>query len=154
MEAALGSRPRSERDLREIEEEAERQVLGGKILVCGIHGEAHQRAAVVPLKWGSPRIVVMRGGFLTHLGQDLRKEPFQEARLWRYEWDPSTDLAVSRRPPALSLPRSVHSRQVDRIIRALGIRTGSAAARFEDPLSLAFLMPTVTTLKAAARPEG
>ena len=96
--------------------------MDGKVLVCGIHSPAHQRVAVVPLRWGSPRIVVLSGGFFHHLGADLREEPFRSARLWRYAWDPSTDLAVSRRPPE-SLPTYArHNPAVDRLVEAIALR--------------------------------
>jgi hypothetical protein len=73
--------------LDEIEREAEEAVLDGRILVCGIHNPTQQRVAAVPLRWGSPRIVVFSGGFERHLGKDLLEEPFPIGRLWRYEWD-------------------------------------------------------------------
>src|SRR5579871_3250956 len=54
---SLGPSTHFARDLNRIEEEAERIVLGGLILVCGCHNLAHQRACVVPLRWGAPRIL-------------------------------------------------------------------------------------------------
>lgn len=108
------------------EKEAERLVLDGKILVCGIHNATHQRAATVPLRWGSPRIVVFSGGFEYHLGKDLKQEPFRAARLWRYQWDPLTDLAVSRRAPDSKPTYALFNPTVDRLIRelALGSKKG------------------------------
>ncbi len=111
------------------------------------HVEAHQRSAVVPLRWGSPRIVVMRRGFASHLGKDLRDEPFAAARLWRSRWDPSSDLAISTRNPESSSGFSVPAKRIDRIIRTLGMRDGRTAPCFEDPLSLRFLMPRRATHK-------
>lgn len=86
-------------ELDRLASETEQLVLDGKILVCGIHSLAHRQSAIVPLRWGSPRVVVFPGGFHHHLGPRLRDEPFEAARLWRYEWDPLTDLAVSLRSP-------------------------------------------------------
>ena len=103
-------------DLEEIEREAERLILGGAALVCGVHSPAHQRAAIVPLRWGAPRIVVFSGGFRYHLGPDLTSEPFRAARLWRYAWDPRCDLAISRRAPEKLPTYSQRNPTVDRLI--------------------------------------
>ncbi|MGV3615164.1 MAG: hypothetical protein ACO1SV_07495 [Fimbriimonas sp.] len=117
--ASLGPPDHLPRDLDAVSEEAERLVLAGKILVCGVHSPAHRRAAVVPLKWGSPRILAFSGGFRFHLGPDLDEEPFEEARRWRHVWDPATDLAVSRRAPE-QLPTYVrHNPSVDRLVLLL-----------------------------------
>lgn len=86
-------------ELDDVERRTEHFVLDGKVLVCGIHNPGQTRSAIVPLRWGSPRIVVFSGGFFHHLGKDLKEEPFRAARLWRYQWDSITDLAVSRRAP-------------------------------------------------------
>lgn len=115
VEKALG-KGHLPRDFNEIEERAEVFVLGSKILVCGVHSPAHQRAAVVPLRWGSPRIVVFSGGFHYHLGPNLTDEAFRAARLWRYEWDPKIDLAVSRRSPDKLPTYATHNPTVDRLI--------------------------------------
>ncbi len=55
----------------------------------------YQRSAVVPLRWGSPRLLCLDRGLFRVLGEDLRSEAFRAARLWRYEFDASTDLVVS-----------------------------------------------------------
>ncbi len=116
-------------ELKAVEAMAESLVLENKILVCGVHGEGHRRAATVPLKWGSPRIVVFSGGFRCHLGADLKDEPFREARFWRREWDPLTDLAVSRRSPEKPPFFASVNSAVDRLIARLA---GPGAARFAD----------------------
>ena len=117
--ATFGPELHRPRELDAIEREAESLVLDSKILVCGIHSAAHQRAAVVPLRWGAPRIVVLSGGFHHHLGKDLKNEPFRAARLWRYQWDPRTDLAVSRRAPEKPPTFATHNPTVDRLIAFL-----------------------------------
>ncbi|MGI8922784.1 MAG: hypothetical protein ACR2HJ_01880 [Fimbriimonadales bacterium] len=116
VQGALGPAGQTPEQLSEIEREAERLVLDSKILVCGVHNFAHRRAAVVPLRWGSPRIVVLSGGIRFHLGQDLSHEPFRAARLWRYRWDPTTDLAVSRRAPDKLPTFASHNPTVDELI--------------------------------------
>lgn len=113
---ALGRPEHAPDELDEIELMAERIVLEGKVLVAGIHSPAHMRAAIVPLRWGSPRILVLSGGFKHHLGEELNQEPFRAARLWRYQWDPRTDLAVSRRAPEKLPTFSRHNAAVDRLV--------------------------------------
>ncbi len=91
--ASLGPPTHLPRILDEIERDAEHHVLNSRTLVCGIHQAAHMRAAIVPLRWRSPRIVVLSRGFHFHLGKELTNEPFLSATLWRDRWDPKTDLA-------------------------------------------------------------
>jgi len=112
-----------------MEARVEREVLSAKVLVCGIHNAAHRRSAVVPLRWGTPRIVVFSGGFACHLGVNLDQEPFRIARLWRYGWDPLTDLAVSRSPEKKPT-YGPNNRTVDRLIERI------AKSEFDD-----FLQP-------------
>ena len=103
-------------ELDEIERQSEELVLSNKVLVCGIHNAAHMRAAVVPLRWGSPRIIVFSGGFHYHLGRQLNEEPFPAGRLWRDRWDARTDLAVSRRAPEKLPTYASHNVTVDRMV--------------------------------------
>lgn len=106
-------------ELEKVGEDAREIVFNGQILVCGIHNYAHQRSAIVPLRYGSPRIVVFSGGFRSHLGDDLMNEPFKAAQQWRRYWDPMTDLAVSLRAPS-SLPTYGHRNPtVDRLVAEL-----------------------------------
>ncbi|MEA2554419.1 MAG: hypothetical protein QOJ65_2595 [Fimbriimonadaceae bacterium] len=116
---AAGPNSHRPKELEAIASQAEAHVLNGRVLVCGIHNAAHQRAAVVPLRWGSPRIVVFSGGFRYHLGKELNAEAFRAARLWRYCWDPQTDLAISRRAPEKLPTFASHNRTVDRMIALL-----------------------------------
>jgi len=104
---------------QEVEKEAEELVLRGETLVCGIHNVCHMRAAIVPLRWGSPRILVFSGGFRFHLGEDLLDEPFLSARLWRYQWDARTDLVVSRRAPDKLPTFARYNPTVDHLIERL-----------------------------------
>lgn len=99
VKSAISYNDQGPRYLDAIELEAEQIVLSSQILVCGIHNPGQMRAAIVPLRWGSPRIVVFSGGFKYHIGDGLRQEPFLSATLWRECWDARTDLAVSRRAP-------------------------------------------------------
>lgn len=118
---ALAAGPNHHRpaEFEDIERQAEELVLSSQVLVCGIHSPAHQRASVVPLRWGAPRIVVVSGGFYYHLGKNLKDELFRAARLWRYEFDPKTDLVVSRRAPDKLPTYASHNPTLDRLIRLI-----------------------------------
>jgi hypothetical protein len=126
---SLGEQDGDCKELDELQTMTENLVLDSKIIVCGVHNFAHQRVAVVPLRWGSPRIVVFSGGFHAHLGPDLKNEAFRAARLWRYQWDAQTDLAVSRRAPDKLPTYSLINPTVDRMIERIatsdwpGLRT-------------------------------
>ncbi|MBX7135752.1 MAG: hypothetical protein K1X67_24050 [Fimbriimonadaceae bacterium] len=119
VEAAHGPSTHSPAELDEVERTSEALVLDGKVLVCGIHSPAHQRSAVVPLRWGAPRVLCFSGGFHHHLGPDLKEEPFRVARLWRYQFDPQTDLVVSRRAPDRLPTYARHNPTVDRLIQRI-----------------------------------
>ncbi len=108
--------PFTELQLDQIEEEAHVIVLSGRILVTGVHHKGHMRAAIVPLRWGAPRILCLSGGFHHHLGPELNQEPFKEARLWRYEFDPTSDLAVSKREPSKLPTYALNNPTVDQLI--------------------------------------
>ena len=116
---ACGGYERTPSQLDAISAEAMRFVLDSRVLVCGIQNLAHQRAAVVPLRWGAPRILVLSGGFKYHFGENLDQEPFRAARLWRHGWDPWTDLAISRRAPDKLPTFASNNPTVDRMIRAI-----------------------------------
>jgi DNA processing protein len=93
--AVLCSNKPPESALDRIEELAERGVLSSETLVTGVNRREYQRAAVVPLRWGSPRVLCLDRGLFPTLGEALSEEPFPSARLWRYKFDKETDLAVS-----------------------------------------------------------
>lgn len=123
LDLCLGAAEPTSADLEAIERASEEVVLAGSVLVTGIHNAAHQRAAVVPLRWGAPRILVLSGGFEYHLGQELKDEPFRVARLWRYQFDASTDLVISRRAPDKLPTFALHNPTVDRLVQAVSQRT-------------------------------
>lgn len=95
----FSSRSAGERALLQTEQLVEEGALQGEVLVSGHNTPEYQRAAVVPLRWGAPRILVLDMGMRAALGDDLKEEPFRLARLWRYQFDPGTDLVVSTQPP-------------------------------------------------------
>ena len=119
--AVLSSRHASEYQLSEIERLTEEGVLNGEVLVTGHDRPEYQRSAVVPLRWGAPRILCLDRGLFQVLGEDLRNEAFRMARLWRYEFDPTTDLVISPfRPEAKFV--GVNNQVRDRLVASLANR--------------------------------
>ncbi len=98
--AVLASRDAGADALQRLERLVEKWVLKPAVLVAGHDTAPYRRAAVVPLRWGSPRILVLDCGMFDALSEDLDREPFSTARLWRYRFDPQTDLVVSAHRPA------------------------------------------------------
>lgn len=119
VEAAHGRPDHTPGELGEIERTTESLVLSSGVVVTGIHNPAHQRVAIVPLRWGSPRVLVFSGGFHHHLGKDLKDEPFRAARLWRYQFDPQVDLVISRRAPDRLPTFARFNPTVDRLIERI-----------------------------------
>ena len=117
----LASRGSLPRHLDHIERLAEEGVLAGEVLVAGHDRPEYQRAAVVPLRWGSPRILCLDQGLFRVLGEDLRNEAFRAARLWRYEFDPRTDLCVSPFRPEAGFV-GVNNKIRDRLVAAFARR--------------------------------
>lgn len=117
----LSSRGSFPADLDLIEKLTEEGVLSGEILVAGHDTQEYQRSAVVPLRWGSPRILCLDRGLFKVLGDDLRDEAFRAARLWRYEFDPTTDLAISPfRPEADFI--GINNKIRDRLVASIALR--------------------------------
>lgn len=100
--SVMSSRKSSNIALAQIEKLSEEGVHRGEVLICGHSTPEYQQAAVVPLRWGSPRIIVLDRGLFTALGENLSQELFSTARLWRYEFDPNVDLVVSAVNPISS----------------------------------------------------
>jgi len=100
----------------DLERAAEKLVLDGFTIVTGIHNDLERLKAIVPLRWGAPRILVLSGGIRFHLGPRLSEEPFRAAKLWRYQWDPKVDLAISRRAPDRLPTFATHNPTIDRLI--------------------------------------
>jgi hypothetical protein len=142
IQAALGPNWHDPIELSQIESEAEEAVLGMKVLVCGIHHAAHMRSAIIPLRFGAPRIVVVSGGFHYHLGRNLTNEPFPAARLWRYQWDPDTDLIISRRAPEKLPTYATHNPTVDRLIDGIANHTWPGLNSPLDSLTPCLAVPS------------
>lgn len=119
--AVLSSRKSPPAALDRIERLAENGVLEGETIIAGHDTPEYQRAAVVPLRWGAPRIIVLDRGLFAALGEELKDEPFRTGRLWRYQFDASTDLAISATRPDADYHREAN-RTRDRLIACLAMR--------------------------------
>ncbi|MFW5697726.1 MAG: DNA-processing protein DprA [Fimbriimonadaceae bacterium] len=124
----MSSRGTPHEGLETIERWTEEMVLAGGALVSGHDTPEYQRSAVVPLRWGAPRVLVLDRGLFRALGPDLDEEPFRTARLWRYKFDPKTDLVVSPVNPEWNYhPNS--NRLRDRLIASLSSELSFVALR-------------------------
>ncbi|HVT11344.1 MAG TPA: hypothetical protein VHE55_03685 [Fimbriimonadaceae bacterium] len=119
--SVLSSRNARPADLEMIERLTEEGVLSSEILVAGHDRPEYQRAAVVPLRWGAPRILCLDRGLFKVLGEDLKDEAFRAARLWRYQFDPQTDLAISPFRPDADFV-GVNNQVRDRLVGCLSRR--------------------------------
>lgn len=117
----MSSRHTSPAGLNLIERLAEEGVLNGETLIGGHDRPEYQRASVVPLRWGAPRILCLDRGLFQALGENLSDEPFRAARLWRYKFDPTTDLAMSPCRPETGFV-GVNNQVRDRLIAGLSDR--------------------------------
>lgn len=117
----MGSRDSQAADLDLMERLCEEAVLNSEVLVTGHDRATYQRSAVVPLRWGSPRILCLDRGLFRVLGTDLKQEAFRAARLWRYEFDPTTDLVVSPFRPDAGFV-GINNQVRDRVVGCLSRR--------------------------------
>jgi len=119
--SVLSSRNTSPAGMDQIDKLTEKGVLDGEVAVASDNRPEYQRSALVPLRWGAPRILCLDRGLFEVLGQDLRTEPFRAARLWRYQFDPATDLAISPFHPEAKY-KGVNNQVRDRLVACLSRR--------------------------------
>lgn len=117
----LSSRNARPAELDRIERLTEEGVLNSEVLVAGHDRPEYQRAAVVPLRWGAPRVLCLDRGLFKVLGPDLKDEAFRAARLWRYQFDPGTDLAISPFRPDSDFI-GINNKIRDRLVASLSHR--------------------------------
>jgi hypothetical protein len=56
---------------------------------------AYQRALLCAVRNDAPYVLALDRGLLSAFGDDLRKEPLKQARIWQAEFDPACALAIS-----------------------------------------------------------
>lgn len=129
-------------NLDEIERSVEQAVLAGKIIVINTrhHAANWHRAGCVPLRWGAPRIILCRFRQQVELcasGQELARS----WRLWRYQFDASTDCATTTLKPPLERPACLTDEML-KTCEAIRAYCGNAASK-----------PLFATALATAHPE-
>ena len=117
----LSSRDSRPADLDLIEKLTEAGVLQSEILVSGHDKPEYRRSAIVPLRWGSPRIICLDRGLFEALGPELKRDAMNEASLWREQFDPKTDLVVSPFRPDAGFV-GVNNQVRDRLVGCLSRR--------------------------------
>jgi len=119
--SVMSSRNTTPGGLDLMERLAEQGVFNSEVLVAGDKTPEYERTAVVPLRWGSPRILCLDRGLFHALGEDLSQETFRAARLWRYQFDDKTDLAISPFKPDAHFV-GVNNQVRDRLIASISRR--------------------------------
>jgi DNA processing protein len=119
--SVLSSRNTSPAGLDQIEKLTEEGVLAGEVVVSSDNRPEYQRSALVPLRWGAPRILCLDRGLFQVLGPNLKDEPFRAARLWRYQFDATTDLAISPFRPDARFT-GINNKIRDRLVACLSRR--------------------------------
>ncbi|MCS7209837.1 MAG: DNA-processing protein DprA, partial [Fimbriimonadales bacterium] len=93
--ALLASRNVSAAGLQELETLAESLIQQGLVPIVSATQPAYQRALLCAVRQNAPYILVLDKGLLATFGEDLRKEPLRQARIWQAELDVQTALAIS-----------------------------------------------------------
>jgi DNA processing protein len=93
--ALLGSHSISAEGLHELEQLAESLMAQGLTLLVSATQPAYQRALLCAVRNGAPYVLALDRGLLRAFGDDLRKEPLKQARIWQAEFDPAQALAIS-----------------------------------------------------------
>ncbi|MCS7065456.1 MAG: DNA-processing protein DprA, partial [Fimbriimonadales bacterium] len=93
--ALLASHTISPEGLAELEQVAQSFFGSGWVPVTSATQPAYQRLLLCALRANRPYILVLDRGLLSAFGDDLRREPLRQARIWRAEFDPSRALAIS-----------------------------------------------------------
>ncbi|MEN3001324.1 MAG: DNA-processing protein DprA [Armatimonadota bacterium] len=93
--ALLASHTISPEGLAELEQVAQSFFNDGWVPIVSATQPAYQRLLLCALRANRPYILVLDRGLLSAFGDDLRKEPLRQARIWRAEFDPTNALALS-----------------------------------------------------------
>ncbi len=93
--ALLASHTVSAQGLQELETLANALLDQGLTPVVSGTQPAYQRALLCAVRRGAPYILALERGLLCAFGEDLRKEPLKQARIWQAEFDTERALAIS-----------------------------------------------------------
>ncbi len=117
--ALLGSHTISAEGLQELERLAESLMAQGLTPIVSATQPAYQCALLCAVRTSAPYILALDRGLLRAFGDDLRKEPLKQARIWQAEFDPARALADQPVPPPRRLARLKRQvpRRADRLPR-------------------------------------
>ncbi|MCX7925545.1 MAG: DNA-processing protein DprA [Fimbriimonadales bacterium] len=93
--ALLASHTVSAQGLQELESLANTLLEQGLTPIVSATQPAYQRALLCAVRRGAPYILALDRGLLSAFGEDLRKEPLKQARIWQAEFDTQRALAIS-----------------------------------------------------------
>ncbi len=93
--ALLASHTVSAEGLTELEQVAQAFLQNSWVPLTSLNQPAYQRALLCALRSDRPYGLVLDRGLLSAFGDDLRREPLRQARIWRTEFDPARALAIS-----------------------------------------------------------
>lgn len=96
---SLGPPTHGSKQLDALGRIAEDLILSSKVLVCGVHNRVSPKSCCYATTLGSTPDRDLLGRVSVPSGTRAEDGPFRAGRLWRYEWDPKTDLAISRLDP-------------------------------------------------------
>ena len=93
--ALLASHTVSQQGLAELEQVAQLFFSNGWVPITSTTQPAYQRLLLCALRASRPYMLVLDRGLLRVFGDDLRREPLRQARIWQAEFDPTNALAIS-----------------------------------------------------------
>lgn len=93
--ALLASHTISAEGLAELEQVAQTFFKDGWVPIASTTQPAYQRLLLCALRASHPYLLVLDRGLMCVFGDDLRKEPLRQARIWQAEFDPTNALAIS-----------------------------------------------------------
>jgi DNA processing protein len=93
--ALLASHTVSAQGLQELETLAQSLMAQGFTPIVSATQPAYQRALLCAVRQNAPYILALDRGLLATFGEDLRKEPLKQARIWQAEFNPDRALALS-----------------------------------------------------------
>lgn len=93
--ALLASHTVSAQGLSALEQIAESLMAQGFTPIVSATQPAYQRALLCAVRRGAPYVLTLDRGLLSAFGEDLRKEPLKQARIWQAEFNPQRALAIS-----------------------------------------------------------
>ncbi len=96
-------------------------ILNGENLVTSGTAPSYSPSYITALKMGSPKIIILDTGFFVAFGLDGKQEINPTFKIWREEFDPITDLAISAFSPFKKFQHGAN-KQRDYLVASLSKR--------------------------------